>query len=276
MSPRRRPNQPPPLQRPRTGDGRVPSPRRAPSRDGLGGDQVEGRRSVLELLRGERRVRRVLLVTALEPAPILDEIERAARRRHVPVDLVSESRLERVARTEGHQGVVALAEPLAEADVEDLMAAPDAFLVVCDGVTDPRNLGALLRSADGAGVTGVLVPRHRATRVTPAVTKTAAGAIEHLAIATIGGVPAALARLNDRGVLTVGLDADGPTSLYDVDLRGPVALVVGGEQDGLSQLARKRCAVVAAIPQHGALASLNAGVAASLACFEVARQRRLG
>lgn len=276
MSPRRRPNQPPPLRRPRTGDGRVPSPRRAPSRDGLGGDQVEGRRSVLELLRGERRVRRVLLVTALEPAPILDEIERAARRRHVPVDLVSESRLERIARTEGHQGVVALAEPLVEADVEDLMAAPDAFLVVCDGVTDPRNLGALLRSADGAGVTGVLVPRHRATRVTPAVTKTAAGAIEHLAIATIGGVPAALARLNDRGVLTVGLDADGPTSLYDVDLRGPVALVVGGEQDGLSQLARKRCAVVAAIPQHGALASLNAGVAASLACFEVARQRRLG
>jgi len=148
------------------------------------------------------------------------------------------------------------------------------FLLVADGVTDPRNLGAMLRSADGAGVTGVVLPRHRSARISPTVTKTAAGAIEYLTFCDVGGVPSALEQLNKAGVLTVGLAGEAPDSLYDVDLSGPVALVVGGEEKGLAPLTRKRCARVVSIPQMGRIGSLNAGVAVSVAAFEVARQRR--
>jgi 23S rRNA (guanosine2251-2'-O)-methyltransferase len=231
---------------------------------------------VLELLRAQRReVRRVVIADAQDPATILDEIEELARRRRVRVQIVSLARLDREARTEGHQGVMALAERIRSVGLDELIGAPSAFLLVCDGVTDPRNLGAILRSADGAGVTGVVLPRHRSARLSPAVTKTAAGAIEYLAFADVGGIPAAIERLNGAGVLTVGLDAASRTSLFDLDYAAvPVALVVGGEQSGLTPLSRKRCGALVSIPQLGHVSSLNAGVAASVAAYEVARQRR--
>ena len=142
------------------------------------------------------------------------------------------------------------------------------------GITDPRNLGALLRSAECAGVTGVVLPRHRSARLSPTVTKTAAGAIEHLPFAVVGGVPAALSELRDLGVWSIGLAGEADQSLYDLPLgEGPVALVVGSEEKGLAPLVRRRCDAVAAIPQHGTLPSLNVGVAGAVACFEVARQR---
>ncbi len=245
--------------------------------DGLGGEQVEGRHAILELLRGERRpVQRVLIADAQDPSPILDEIEREARRHHVPVQVVSMARVDREARTEGHQGVLAFARPVPTVMLDELLNVPNPFLLVGDGVTDPRNLGAMLRSAEGAGVTGVVLPRHRASRLSPTVTKTAAGAIEYLTFCDVGGIPAAIDVMNRAGLITVGLAGESPTSLYDLDLgSAPVALVVGGEERGLSVLARKRCAAVVAIPQAGRISSLNAGVAVSIAAFEVARQRRL-
>jgi 23S rRNA (guanosine2251-2'-O)-methyltransferase len=261
---------------PRPG-ARASGPRRAPSRerDGVGGEQVEGRRAVYELLSAHRRrVERVLVADAQDPSELLDAIEREAQRQRVPVQVISMARLDREARTEGHQGVVAYAARLATVGLMELLAVENPFLLVCDGVTDPRNLGAMLRSADGAGVTGVVVPRHRSARVTPTVTKTAAGAIEYLTFCDVGGVPAALDQLNKAGVLTVGLAGEAPDSLYDLDLAStPVALVVGGEEKGMAALTRKRCAKVVSIPQLGRLTSLNAGVAASIAAFEVARQR---
>jgi 23S rRNA (guanosine2251-2'-O)-methyltransferase len=133
----------------------------------------------------------------------------------------------------------------------------------------------MLRSAEGAGVTGVIVPRHRSARISPSVTKTAAGAIEYLNFCDVGGVPAAIDQLNRAGVLTVGLAGESTDSLYELDLgSGPVAVVVGGEEKGLSSLTRKRCATVVSIPQVGRISSLNAGVAVSIATFEIARQRR--
>ena len=148
--------------------------------------------------------------------------------------------------------------------------------VIKQEVADPRNLGAMLRSADGAGVTGVVVPRHRSARISPTVTKTAAGAIEYLTFSDVGGVPSAIDQMNKAGVLTVGLAGESKDSLYDLDLGSvPVALIVGGEEKGLATLTRKRCAAVVSIPQLGKISSLNAGVAVSIAAFEVARQRRL-
>lgn len=262
--------------RPLTG-GQVGGPRRAPARDkeGLGGEQVEGRHAVLELLKARRRaVQRIYVAEAQDPSEILDAIELEAQRQRVPVQVVSMTRLDREARTEGHQGVLAFAARLETVPLETLLEQKHPFLLVCDGITDPRNLGAMLRSADGAGVTGVVVPRHRSARISPTVTKTAAGAIEYLTFSDVGGVPSAIDQLNKAGVLTVGLAGESKQSLYDVDLAStPVALVVGGEQSGLAALTRKRCAAVVSIPQLGKISSLNAGVAASVAAFEVARQR---
>ena len=258
--------------------GNVVAPRRAPSRerDGVGGDQVEGRHAVLELLKAKRRtVKKIFIAEAQDASATLDAIEFEAQRQRVPVHLVSMTRLDREAKTEGHQGVMALANALDTVSLDDLLSVKKPFLLVCDGVTDPRNLGAMLRSADGAGVTGVVVPRHRSARISPTVTKTAAGAIEYLTFCDVGGVPSAIDQLNKSDVLTVGLAGDASDSLYDLDLgSGPVALIVGGEEKGLSALTRKRCATVVSIPQLGRISSLNAGVAVSVAAFEVARQRR--
>jgi 23S rRNA (guanosine2251-2'-O)-methyltransferase len=252
--------------------------RRAPSRDrdGLGGDQVEGRHAVLELLKAKRRtVKKIFMAEAQDASDVLDAIEFEAQRQRIPVHMISMTRLDREAKTEGHQGVMALAQPLDTVTLDALLSVKKPFLLVCDGVTDPRNLGAMLRSADGAGVTGVVVPRHRSARISPTVTKTAVGAIEYLTFSDVGGIPTAIDQLNRAGVLTVGLAGEAKESIYDLDLgSGPVAIVVGGEEKGLSSLTRKRCATVVSIPQLGRISSLNAGVAVSVAAFEVARQRR--
>jgi 23S rRNA (guanosine2251-2'-O)-methyltransferase len=231
---------------------------------------------VLELLRAKRRnVKKIFIAENQDASDVLDAIELEAQRQRIPVSIISMSRLDREAKTEGHQGVMALAQPLNTVMLEDLLRVPKPFLLVCDGVTDPRNLGAMLRSAEGAGVTGVIVPRHRSARISPSVTKTAAGAIEYLNFCDVGGVPAAIDQLNRAGVLTVGLAGESSDSLYELDLgSGPVAVVVGGEEKGLSSLTRKRCATVVSIPQIGRISSLNAGVAVSIAAFEIARQRR--
>jgi 23S rRNA (guanosine2251-2'-O)-methyltransferase len=264
--------------RPLTG-GQVGGPKRAPSSrdtEGLGGEQVEGRHAVLELLKARRRqIQKIYIADAQDASDTLDAIEFEAQRQRVPVQVISMTRLDREARTEGHQGVMAIAARLETVGLDELMQKKHPFLLVCDGVTDPRNLGAMLRSAEGAGVTGVVVPRHRSARISPTVTKTAAGAIEYLTFSDVGGIPAALEQMNKAGIFTVGLAGEAKESIYDLDLGSvPVALVVGGEEKGLSALTRKRCAAVVSIPQLGKISSLNAGVAVSIAAFEVARQRR--
>ena len=231
---------------------------------------------MLELLRAKRRaVRKIFIAEAQDASDVLDAIEFEAQRQRIPVSLISMTRLDREAKTEGHQGVMAIAQDLDTVTLDDLLKVAKPFLLVCDGVTDPRNLGAMLRSADGAGVAGVVLPRHRSARISPSVTKTAAGAIEYLTFCDVGGIPSAIDQLNRAGVLTVGLAGESKDSLYTLDLgSGPVAIVVGGEEKGLSALTRKRCATVVSIPQVGRINSLNAGVAVSVAAFEVARQRR--
>lgn len=265
---------------PQGGQGRTPhAPSRRPAGSELGGDQVEGRRAVLELLEAKRRpVSRVLMITEQDSSEQLDRIEALCRTTRTPLEMVSRAKLDRAAATESHQGVLALARPLKATELDELLAPEDGstpFLLVCDGVTDPHNLGSLLRSADGAGVTGVLLPRHRAARVSPTVAKVAAGAIEHLRFASVPGIPSALDRLAKAGVEVVGLAGESKRSLYDLSLGDrPVALVVGSEEKGLAALSRRRCTVLASIPQAGSIESLNASVAGGVAMFEVARQRR--
>lgn len=244
---------------------------------GLGGDQVEGRQAVREALLGPRSVREVLMAADLDPAPILDDIRELAGDQRVGVREVKRSAIEAQARSEAPQGVIAMVTALEPTDLDRLTAGDRPFLLVLDGIHDPQNLGAILRSAEGAGVTGIVLPRHRSVRVTAAVTKTAAGAVEWLPFAVVAGVPAALADLKARGIWVVGLDQDADEAVWDLKVANePVALVLGSEGSGLARLTRERCDVVAALPLAGRLGSLNVSAAAAVACYEIARLRRTG
>jgi 23S rRNA (guanosine2251-2'-O)-methyltransferase len=188
------------------------------------------------------------------------------------------SEIRRLAGSEVPQGVVAFAQRIAPVTLASLVAAAKAkpFLVVLDGVTDPQNLGAVMRTALSAGATGVVIPRHNAVRLTPSAVKAAAGAVEYLPIALVPGVPAALQALHAEGIWSVGLDGGGTTDLDDVALfEEPVALVLGAEGAGLAPLTRQRCDVIAQIEMHGPLGSLNVSAAGAVACFAVARRRQL-
>jgi 23S rRNA (guanosine2251-2'-O)-methyltransferase len=245
---------------------------------GLGGEQVEGRQAVAELLAaGRRKVLDVWVDADAPPAPVLARIADLADEAAVPLRRVSGARLAAEARTDAPQGVLAHARPLPEADLDELCRSTHPsrpFLLALDGVTDPQNLGGLLRTAEGAGVTGAVLPRHRAVHVTPAVTKAAAGAIEHVPLALVGGLPAALSRVRDAGVWVVGLDPGAGESLYDLTVADEaVVVVLGAEGRGLSRLVRERCDVLVGIPLRGRIPSLNVAAAGALALFEVSRRR---
>jgi 23S rRNA (guanosine2251-2'-O)-methyltransferase len=210
---------------------------------------------------------------------VVEDIKQLARANRVPVIEVSRKKLDYTARSEAPQGVLAHAEPLPSVPIDALLRrrpgkAP--FLVAVDGVTDPGNLGALLRCCDGAGVDGVILPRHRSVHITPTVAKTSVGAIEYVPMSVVGGLPTTLARMRELGIWVVGLDDAADKSLFELgDLATEgICLVMGAEGTGLSRLVRERCDLIVSIPMKGRLSSLNVSVAASLATYEVARHRR--
>jgi 23S rRNA (guanosine2251-2'-O)-methyltransferase len=249
-------------------------PRPPGGRPGLGGEQVEGRRAVLELLRaGRRAVRTVSVSSSARDDRALDEIRELAG---PALKVVGAERLDALARTDAPQGVVARAASLPAADLDEMLSASDAFVVALDGVSDPRNLGAVARVAETAGATGLVLPRHRSAPITPTAAKAAAGALEYLPVALVGGVPAALERARRAGCWTVGLDAGADRSLFDLELADqPLVLVLGSEGRGLARLSSARCDVLVSIPMHGSIESCNVSTAAAVACHEIARRRAL-
>lgn len=264
--------------------GRPRSPGRAAPRSRADeghaqGEKVEGRQAVRELLRaGRRRVYQLAVAEGIDETGVVAEILELAQSARVPVRRVDRHQIAAAAESDAPQGVVARAEPLPEAELDALTRRgpdrPAPFLVVLDGVTDPHNLGAVMRSAVCAGATGMVVGRHRSAGLTATAVKAAAGAVEHLPVARVAGIPAALRVLASAGVWSVGLDVGASHSVWDLDLAGePVALVLGSEGRGLSRLVRERCDAVVEIPLAGPLGSLNVSAAAALGCFEVARQR---
>lgn len=263
----------------RTGGVRAPGEPKQREEKTLGGEQVEGRQAVRELLvAGQRRVREIWVSADPERNEVVGDIVDIARSMRVQVTDVARKRLDMQARSEAPQGVIAFAAPLEETELSDLLrrkpgTAP--FLVAVDGVTDPGNLGALLRCCDGAGVTGVVLPRHRAVHITPTAAKAAAGAVEHVRMSVVGGLPAALARIKDAGIWVVGLDDAADRSLFELgDLATDgICLVLGAEGAGLSRLVRERCDLIVSIPMLGRLSSLNVSAAAALATYEVTRHR---
>ncbi|HEX9428438.1 MAG TPA: 23S rRNA (guanosine(2251)-2'-O)-methyltransferase RlmB [Candidatus Polarisedimenticolia bacterium] len=237
--------------------------------------RISGIHPVLEALRaGRRELRRVLLSNARHDRK-LDEIEAAAREARVPVQRVPAAALDRLATGKTHQGVIAEVGEAAFADPEEVLAraGKPPLLLVLDGIEDPRNLGAVIRSAAAAGADGLFIPSHGAAGLTDVCAKASAGAVERLPVARIGNVVAFLKSLKERGIWVAGLDAKGTTPWTGFDLRVPLALVLGGEGRGLRRLARETCDVLLSIPLRSEVESLNLSVAAGVALFEAVRQR---
>jgi 23S rRNA (guanosine2251-2'-O)-methyltransferase len=230
------------------------------------------------LTRTPERVRRVLLAGGKETSR-LAEIRTLAARAGLQVVTVEEAALDKLAEGGRHQGVAAEVAPRAGDPETQLEEALDAagetpLLLVLDGVQDPHNLGACLRSADAAGVAAVIVPRDRAAGMTPVVRKVAAGAAETVPLVAVVNLARTLRELKQRGIWLVGTDDSAEKPLFDADLKGPVALVLGSEGEGLRRLTRECCDQLVAIPMAGAVESLNVSVAAGVVLFEAVRQRR--
>lgn len=240
---------------------------------------VYGVNPVRELLRaGGEGLAELWLAEGAERPRAFSELERMARGLGAKVRAAPRPRLDRLAGGAAHQGVVAVVADYRYRDVEDLLAAARArgeppLLVALDGVEDPQNLGAVIRSAHALGAHGVILPRDRAAGVTPAAAKASAGAVEHCPVARVANLSRTLERLKEEGVWSVAAVPDGDRALPEVDLAGPTALVVGGEGEGVRPLVRRTCDFTARIPMAGRVGSLNASAAAAIALYEAARQR---
>ncbi len=222
------------------------------------------------------RVRQVLVQSDLRHRPRLDGIIRQAEQAGITVRPVGRGELDALAGGQRHQGVVAVVAPYHYRSLHDLLAeqrAEPPLLLALDGVEDPQNLGAILRSADAAGVHGVILPAHRSARITPAVARASAGAADYLAIAQVVNLRRALETMKEAGIWVYGLDAHGTTDFDTADYDRPVAIVAGAEGKGLSRLVREACDLLVRIPMYGHVASLNVSVATALALFAARRAR---
>ena len=231
-------------------------------------DHVYGRRAVREALRGRREVLELWAAErALKAENWLRELDRPR------IQVKAERELSEAAGTRDHQGVLAWCEPYKYADAWEIAAADEPLLVCLDQVTDPRNLGAVCRSAEGAGASGVIVPAHGSATVTPAVARASAGAVEHLPVAVVPNLARYLAEVKSPLLWIYAAAGDAETTMWDADLSGGIALVFGAEGKGLRPLVRKTCDGSISIPLAGNVESLNVSVAAALLLYEAARQR---
>lgn len=238
---------------------------------------VEGKNAVIEALRAGRPIDKIFLVRGGSDKA-LGFIASNAKNAGVAVTECDRRKLDAMSSTGAHQGVIAVAAAKAYCEVDDILRAArdrgeDPFIVVCDGIEDPRNLGAIIRCAECAGAHGVVIPRHHSAGITAAADKASAGAAEHMPIARVTNLSAALQELKDAGLWVYGAEADGNAPLWKTDMKGPVCLVIGSEGRGISRLVRERCDFIVSIPLFGRVNSLNASVAAAVLMYEIVRQR---
>ena len=238
---------------------------------------IEGKNAVTEAIRAGRPLDKVFLVRGSADRA-LAFIASSAKAAGVPVTECDRRKLDAMSATGAHQGVVAVAAAREYCTLEDILDRADAlgqapFVVVCDGLEDPRNLGAVIRCAECAGAHGVVIGKHRSAGLTAAADKASAGAAEHMLIARVPNLAAALQTMKDRGLWIYGAEAGGGSPLWKTDMRGPICLVIGSEGAGMSRLVREACDFVMDIPLMGKVNSLNASAAAAVLLYEIVRQR---
>ena len=239
--------------------------------------QLEGRNAIQEALKSGRTVDKVFVASG-DTDRALQRLAAQAKEAGAVVVPVDRRKLDAMSTTRAHQGIIALAAAHEYCTIDDLLAEAAArgeapLLVICDELSDPHNLGAILRSAECAGAHGVIIPKRRSVGLTATVAKASAGAVEYMKVARVTNINAAISELKERGVWIYGTAAEGSIPMYQADLTGPAAIVIGSEGDGLSPLVRKNCDVMVHIPMKGRISSLNASAAAAILLYEAVRQR---
>lgn len=237
---------------------------------------IEGRNAVLEAFRSGKTIDKLFVLDGCQDGPV-KSIIRKAKKTDTIINFVDKERLDRLAGTGHHQGVVAQAAAYEYAEVEDILkAAKDKgeapFIFILDEIEDPHNLGAIIRTANQAGAHGVIIPKRRAVGLTATVAKTSAGAINYTPVAKVTNISKTIEDLKKQGMWFVCADMDG-TTMYDLNLTGPIGLVIGNEGSGVGRLVKEKCDFVASIPMKGDIDSLNASVAAGVLAYEIVRQR---
>ena len=240
-------------------------------------DLIEGRNAVMEALRAGRTIDKIFIAKG-DVDKTLGHIASKARSAGIVVTEADRRKLDAMSQTHAHQGVIALCAVKEYSTIEDMLAiaaergeAP--LLVLCDEISDPHNLGAIIRTAECVGAHGVIIPKRRSAGLTSIVGKTSAGAVSYLPVARVPNIPALLKELQQQGVWIFGTAAEGTTSLYEADLKGPAAIVIGSEGDGMGRLVREGCDFLVSIPMKGRISSLNASAAAAILLYEAVRQR---
>lgn len=239
-------------------------------------DKIEGRNAILEAFRSGRPVDKLFVQDGLKDGPVLT-IVREAKKSGTIIHYVSKERLDEIADDSHHQGVVAQVAAYTYATVSDILKKAEEkqeppFVVLLDGIEDPHNLGAIIRTACLAGAHGVIISKHRAAGLTSTVAKASAGALNYVPVAKVTNIGRTIDELKNKGLWFVCADMNG-TKMYDLDLKGPIGLVIGNEGEGVSRLVREKCDMTASIPMKGEIDSLNASVAAGVLMYEIVRQR---
>lgn len=237
---------------------------------------IEGRNAVTEAYRSGRPIDKLYVLDGCQDGAVMT-IKREAKKAGTPLKFVTKERLDQMSETGKHQGVIAVAAAYTYAEVEDILEAADRkkeppFLFLLDGIEDPHNLGAIIRTANLAGAHGVIIPKNRAVGLTATVARTSAGALNYTPVARVTNLAKTIEDLKKRGIWFVCADMDG-TTMYDLDLKGAIGVVIGNEGEGVGRLVREKCDMIASIPMKGDIDSLNASVAAGVLAYEVVRQR---
>ena len=238
---------------------------------------IEGRNAVIEAFRSGKPIDKLFVLDGCQDGPVRTII-REAKKHDTLLQFVAKERLDQMSETGRHQGVIACAAAYEYAEVDDILKIAEEkgeppFLFLLDGIEDPHNLGAIIRTANLAGAHGVIIPKRRAVGLTATVAKTSAGALNYTPVAKVTNLAKTIEELKQKGIWFVCADMNG-TPMYDLDLKGPIGLVIGSEGEGVSRLVRENCDFIASIPMKGDIDSLNASVAAGVMAYEIVRQRR--
>lgn len=245
--------------------------------NGIQNELIEGRNAVIEALRAGRAIDKIYIARG-DVDKTLGHIASKAKEKGIVVADCDRRKLDFMSRTHAHQGVIAVAAVREYCSVEDILdvaeeRGEEPFVIICDEISDPHNLGAVIRSAECAGAHGVIIPKRRSAGLTAIVDNASAGAAEHMAIARVPNIPAVIKELKNKGLWIYGTAAEGSSPLWETDFSGPLALVIGSEGDGMGRLVAENCDFTVSLPMKGQVSSLNAAAAASITMYEVLRQR---
>ena len=240
-------------------------------------DQIEGRNSVIELLESKKDINKIF-VTKGERHGSINKILAMAKERNVIIVEKDKKQMAQMAQTPNHQGVIAIVPPFEYCEIEDILENAkikneDPFVLILDGIEDPHNLGSIIRTAETAGVHGIIIPKRRAASVNSTVSKVSAGAVEHIKIARVTNISDSIQKLKDNGLWICGTDIDAKNYYYDQDLKGPLGIVIGNEGQGMSEKVKKNCDFLVKIPMIGKVTSLNASVSTGIVVYEAVKQR---